>query len=450
MELKHVYHLYRRAGFGILPKDAAALSRLSREEVVNGLFEASEDYEPLHIDMAPFDELFEEYPEPTFAQFRRVVLNNTAFLIPLNKAWMERLCDPSRALNERMTLFWANVFVCGDVVPPYIQQYNNTLRRNALGNFKDFTIAISKEPTMIRYLNTEQNKKAHPNENFARELMELFTLGPDQYTEDDIKEAARAFTGYGYHRDGRFLFNDRTHDFGEKEFFGFKGNMDGDTIIKIITRKRECAQFICTKIYRYFVNEIPNEARINELVAVFYPAYEISEVMHYLFTSEWFYASENIGTKIKSPMDLLSSMYRLVPFQFTDDKQHIVLQRLLGQQLSKPPNVAGWEGGRAWIDINTMLIRLKLSSVLLGEGFVPYSERRMRGGRWIYGNDLKLETYWEHFDENYGSLSEKELKETVLACPVTSGTEQVLVKAGATSAKELCLQLMSLPDFQLT
>ncbi len=450
MELKHVYHLYRRAGFGILPKDATAMSRLSREQVVDGLFEASIDYEPLHIDMSSFDEFFEEYPQPTFAQFRNVVLNNATLQFPLNKAWLERLCDPGRPLNERMTLFWANVFVCEDIVPPYIQQYNNTLRRHALGNFKDFTIAISKEPIMMRYLNTEQNKKAHPNENFARELMELFTLGPGHYTEDDIKEAARAFTGYTYHRDGRFRFDKSAHDLGDKEFFGFKGNMDGDTIIKIITRKRECAQFICAKIYRYFVNDVPNEARINELVEVFYPSYEISEVMRYLFTSEWFYASENIGTKIKSPMDLLTSMYRLVPFRFMEDQQPIFVQRLLGQQLSKPPNVAGWEGGRAWIDVNTILVRLKLPGLLLGEGFVPYSEHRFRIGRNFFGNELNVETHWERFDENYGSLSEKELLETVLACPVTEGTEQVLDKAEATSAKELCLQLMSLPDFQLT
>jgi len=149
-------------------------------------------------------------------------------------------------------------------------------------------------------------------------------------------------------------------------------------------------------------------------------------------------------------MDLLTSMYRLVPFRFTEEKQHIFVQRLLGQLLSKPPNVAGWEGGRSWIDVNTILVRLKLGVLLLGEGYVPYSERKVGLGRKLFGNDLKVETRWGSFDENYGSLSERELMETLLAGPISEGTEQIIKEANATSARELCLQLMSLPDFQLT
>ena len=174
-----------------------------------------------------------------------------------------------------MTLFWTNHFVCQNNQIQFIQQYHNTVRANALGNLGDFTKAVAKEPAMLAYLNNKQNKKGSPNENFARELMELFTLGQNQYTEKDIKEAARAFTGYNNDYKGNFVFRKRQHDHEPKTFFGKTGNFTGDDIIDIILEKKECATFICKKIYAYFVNDKINEQHINEMISVFYKDYNI-------------------------------------------------------------------------------------------------------------------------------------------------------------------------------
>ncbi len=450
MKLSHVYHLYRRAGFGIVPEDALKLVSLPASEVVERLLHASEDYTPLRIDLSVFDDFFNMYPDAKFKQFKPLIMKTKQLHFKLNKAWLERLCDPSEELNERMTLFWANVFVCKDNVVPYVQKYNNTLRKHALGNFKDFVRAVSKEPAMIKYLNTNRNRKDYPNENFARELMELFTLGVGNYTEKDIKESARAFTGYGFKMDGSFHIYKRQHDYGIKEFMGWKADLDGDDIISIICKQQACAEFICKKLYSYFVNEKPNKVHIAELVEVFYPTYEIKDVMQYLFTAKWFYAEENIGTKIKSPIDLLTSINKVVPYRFRESKEHIYIQRLIGQLLMHPPNVAGWQGGRSWINTNTLMIRLKLPSVFLGNGFVPSSSLQYAGKGRSFGDRLSIKKEWRLFDKHYGQLSKEALVEALCAVSLRPGTSTMLNSTEHYTQRELSLQLMSLPEFQLT
>ena len=169
-----------------------------------------------------------------------------------------------------MTLFWANHFVCGGKNILHMQKFNNTLRKHALGNFRDFVKAISKEGAMISYLNGNQNRKQKPNENFSRELLELFTLGVGNYSEKDIKEIARSFTGYNFDYKGHFLLRQRLHDYGRKTVFGKRGLFNGNNVIDIIVDQRQCAQFICEKIYRYFVNDSIVPSHVNEMVSVFY------------------------------------------------------------------------------------------------------------------------------------------------------------------------------------
>jgi uncharacterized protein (DUF1800 family) len=427
-----------------------ALSSMPKARVVEQLFSASETITPLEIDLAAFDAFFEQRPQPPYREFKKIITENNHLKFKLNKAWLERLCNPSEELNERMTLFWANVFVCKDFVVPYVQQFNNTLRKNALGNFREFVKAISKEPAMIKYLNTNKNKKDHPNENFARELMELFTIGVGNYSETDIKEAARAFTGYGFRLNGSFYQNPVQHDDGTKEFMGRSGEFDGEDIINIICDEKACAQFICTKLYTYFVNEKADKERIDELVAIFYPAYEIRPLMAHLFMSDWFYADKNIGSKIKSPVDLLTSIYRIVPFRFKEDKEHLYIQRITGQVLFGPPNVAGWQGGRNWINTNTLMIRLKLPSVFLGDGFVPSTGIQFKTRGRSFGDRLKIEKNWQSFDQQYGRLSRSELINAVCSPELQEGSVRMLVADDHISQRDFGLQLMSLPEFQLT
>lgn len=450
MQLSHVYHLYRRAGFGIQPERAQALSSLPLNRVVDDLLDASQTPTKLEIDLSIFEDFFRNNPSPKYKEFKAVLGKSSNLKFELNKAWLERLFNPEEVLNERMTLFWANVLVCKDFVVPYVQQFNNTLRSHALGNFKEMAVAVSKEPAMIKFLNTNRNRKDHPNENFARELMELFTLGVGNYSETDVKEAARAFTGYDFRLNGSFYLKHKDHDYGIKEFMGHRGDFDGDDIIAIICKQEACAQFICTKLYTYFVNEIPNREHIQELAEVFYKDYEIRSVMKHLFMSDWFYDQQHIGTKIKSPIDLLTSINNIVPFRFTAGKEHIYIQRITGQLLFVPPNVAGWKGGRDWINTNTLMVRLKLPSVFLGNGLVPSSNYRIKLKGRTFGDRLKIEKDWSAFDARYGKLSRNELIAAVCSPELQTGTSHLLRNQNGLSQRDFGLQLMSLPEFQLT
>ncbi|WP_165731523.1 DUF1800 family protein [Polaribacter sp. 20A6] len=456
MKSTHIQHLYNRVGFGITPKELARLSKKSKKNVVNELFTSSKNTTILSVDTSflkgiSFKDVKDKNKRRELQKISRKKVQE------LSTAWFERLNNPSEILREKMTLFWANHFVCENKNILYVQSYNNMLRKNALGNFKDFTKAVSKEAAMLNYLNNKQNKKKSPNENFARELMELFTLGQDNYTEQDIKESARSFTGYNHNYKGHFVFKEGQHDGGEKLFFGKSGNFQGDDIIDIILEKKQCARFISEKIYSYFVNENINEKHVNEMVEVFYKDYSIENLMRFVLLSNWFYADENIGTKIKSPIEFLVGINTIVPYKIEKPRQVLLLQRLLGQILLSPPNVAGWKTGRNWIDSNTIVTRLRLPSVLLNNAEIAYSEigdeetmitdfkkRKLRRKAFI-----KVSADWSSFEENYKKESNKELVHQIITSKINSGTEEMLERNQQLSKRDFVVQLMSLPEYQL-
>ena len=358
-----------------------------------------------------------------------------------------------------MTLFWANVFVCEDnnnVL--YIQQYNNMLRQHALGNFNDFVNAVSKEAAMTKYLNTKQNKKQKPNENFARELMELFTLGEGYYTENDIKESAKAFTGYSHNSNGEFVFRRYAHDATNKTFFGKTGNFSGENIIDIILEQKQCAIFICEKIYRYFVNDILNETHIKQMAHLFYKDYNIETLMRFVFSSDWFYNQENIGVKIKSPIEFLVGLNVLVPVEFSNSKQLLYIQKQLGQTLLDPPNVAGWKGGKSWIDSNTIVLRLKLPSILLNDSYISKSELgeldvmmadKKTAFKKNYGKRFQTKHDWETFNKNFKQVEIKDLQDYILLSKLNPEASSYLNSLNKVSKKEYGIQLMSLPEYQM-
>ncbi len=456
MKAKHLQHLYNRIGFGITPLELQKLKGKTENQIINSLFKQSEKVSPITIDTSFISNLTKEDLKNKKKR-RELMKISRKKITELNQAWLQRLYNPSEILREKMTLFWANHFVCEDKNVLFSQQYNNTLRKNALGNFRDFIKVVSKEPAMLRYLNNKQNKKKSPNENFARELMELFTLGQGNYTEQDIKESARAFTGYNHNFKGDFKLRKRQHDEDEKIFLGETGYFDGDDIIDIILEQKPCAQFICEKIYRYFVNETINTNHINKMILVFYPKYNIEELMRLVLTSDWFYSEENIGSKIKSPIELLVGIHKTVPYTLLKNKQSILLQKLLGQILLRPPNVAGWKGGKIWIDSNTIVTRLRLASVLLNNAEITYSdkgdledtikdfsEKRLRKRTFI-----KSEADWNSFEENYPTKSNIDLIEQLIVAPLNIGTKQLLNDTNEVSKIDFCVQLLSLPEYQL-
>lgn len=462
MKQKHIQHLYWRASFGIDIKQIKSLESISKKKVVSKLITDSKEFKTLELDLSEFDEIKyktnKELKEKfTEEELQKLINKRNRKVRDLNNAWIDKLSEPSTLLREKMTLFWANVFVCRDNDVFFIQDYNNVLRKNALGDFRTFVKEVAKQPSMLKYLNNKQNKKRKPNENFARELMELFTLGVGNYTEQDIKESARAFTGWNYRKNGDFFLQKSQHDFGEKIFFGKTGNFDGDDIIDIILEQKQCARFICDKIYRYFINPRVDEKRLEEIIKIFYKDYNISNLMEYIFTSSWFYNDENIGVKIKSPIELLVGIQKIVPVTFDKKQQLNYLQKMMGQTLLYPDNVAGWKGGKSWIDSNTLMFRMKLPSLLLSNAVINLEEKGDFEDSFekYYNKEknrskfLKVTKNWQSFDEKHKNLNAKELIELLILSELDKDTATFLQNLEIKSNRNFCVQLMSIPEYQL-
>ncbi|MBF8151267.1 DUF1800 domain-containing protein [Winogradskyella sp. F6397] len=452
MTQQELQHLYWRAGFGINPNRQTSMPK-NRAQVVEDLFVDSQAYTPIDIDLSylhgikPID--LKTFPELA----EEIRKKGVKKILELNGAWVKRLMNPNELLRERMTLLWANHFVCRERNPLYVQQYNNTLRYFALGDFKAFVKAISKEAAMLRYLNGKQNRKNRPNENFARELMELFTLGEGEYSEKDIKESARAFTGYSHDFEGNFIFRKLQHDYESKLFFNRIGKHDGDDIIDIILAEKQCAQFISDKIYRYFVNPKPNKKHIDAMTEVFFKDYNIENLMRFVFLSDWFYDEENIGTKIKSPIDYVVGMAKTVPVTFEKEKDLLKIQKLLGQTLLDPPNVAGWKGDKAWIDANTIMIRLKLPSVVLNSGFIAFDEKDEFRKQFFKNTKrkrpFKTVPKWDVFEEHFKLTKTEQLQDHIIQGKINKGTLDYLKILNKSSKQAYCIQLMSIPEYQM-
>ena len=241
---------------------------------------------------------------------------------------------------------------------------------NALGNFKNLLFAIAKSASMINYLHLKQNKKGKANEDFARELCELFTLGRDvDYTEQDVSEIARAFTGWRTDDFGKHIIIEKQHDSGEKTIFGKTGNFGGEDVLNMILENRHTSDFIVTKVYRFFVRENINQRHIEELSKVFFESnYNITTLMKHLFLADWFYESK--GQLIKGPIEFMVGLGKIFELKFPHRKAIEGIQHYLGQVLFDPPNVAGWAGGRQWIDASRFALRLRLGSLILNRGYV--------------------------------------------------------------------------------
>ena len=382
-EQRKIQHLYHRAGFGISISELTKIENRSLESIVNSIFSFSKYYTDLSIDYGDHagsykmkkdekDKLTKEQKEKINKDFRDDI-------VKLNVKWINKLANDSAQLREKMTLFWHGHFACKSQVPMFNQNQNNTLRKFALGKFGDLLMAVSKDPAMLQFLNNQQNRKKSPNENFARELMELFTLGQGNYTEEDIKNSARAFTGWGFNEEGEFVFRENQHDDGEKIFMGKKGKFSGEDIIKMILENKKTAEFITNKIYKFFVNEneIDKEA-VKVLADDFYESgYDIEKLMKDIFTSDEFYDDRNIGAKIKSPAELISGMMHVFNVKFENDLPVLFMEKSMGQTLLSPPNVAGWPGGRNWIDTSSLMFRMKLPEVLFKSSELEFTFKDM-------------------------------------------------------------------------
>lgn len=369
--LRKIKHLYARAGFGLSFEEEKSAGKDSINKAVSALFKTSEKEDPINSVKANTDyAMLAKGDKDAKKQFMQMQREEEK---ALNEAWISRMSTTDAVLREKMTLFWHNHFACRSKDSFSAQQLNNIQRANALGNFRELLVAVSKSPAMLQFLNNQQNRKGHPNENFARELMELFTIGRGNYTEPDVKESARAFTGWGFDKNGEFIFRQSQHDDGEKVFLGKTGNLTGEDIISRLLEQKQTARFISTKLYKYLVNETPDAEHVNAMADIFYNTnYEISPLLEFVFTAPWFYQEKNEGNLVKSPVEFLIAMNR--QFYITYQKPEVLLQfqKVLGQVLFYPPNVAGWPGGRSWIDSSSLMFRLKIPSTVLNGGLIDF------------------------------------------------------------------------------
>ncbi len=367
-------HLLWRAGFGPMAENAAALDTISQKDLWKLLLKTSAGKpEKINVAQNLVDGLFKGVQdiaqmgkqELTNDQKKMIREQSREDLKNLNLLWLDEMINNEAQLREKMSLFWHGHFACRVVNSYFQQELLQIIREHALGNFGDLLSAVSKSPSMLSFLNNQQNRKQKPNENFAREVMELFTMGRGNYTEKDIKEAARAFTGWGFNIQGEFEFRKFQHDTGDKTVLGKTGNFDGDDVLNILLNQEQTAKYITKKIYKYFVNENADDAKVEWLSARFYKnGYDIKKLMEDIFTADWFYEEKNIGTKIKSPVELLAGIRRLLPMEMENDQSQLVFQKVLGQVLFFPPNVAGWPGGKTWIDSSSLMLRLRLPQIL--------------------------------------------------------------------------------------
>jgi uncharacterized protein (DUF1800 family) len=279
--------------------------------------------------------------------------------------WFREMVQTDSPISEQMTLFWHNHFTSSlrkVKFPKLMYDQNLLLRRHALGNFRQLIHAVAKDPAMIMYLDNAFNQKGKPNENFARELLELFTLGEGLYTESDIKGAARAFTGWTIdRRTGKFRFARRHHDYGSKTFMGRTGNFNGDDIIDIVLEQPRVTTHITEKLWRAFISQTPDAQEIKRLANVLRENdYELKPLMQALLTCQAFRDPQNYGTMIKSPVDLIVGTLRVFQFPMGDGRGIVLASRRLGQDLMDPPNVKGWPGGNRWISSDTLLMRQQI------------------------------------------------------------------------------------------
>ena len=346
-------HLLRRAGFGATPAAILAAAGQGREVTA--------------LDLVAYDSIPETPPPPPAS------LSDPKSRRPDDLAawWLGRMINTARPLQEKMTLFWHGHFATGIAKvgqPALMYQQNETLRANALGRFDDLLSAMYKDPAMLIWLDGQRNVKGAPNENWGREVMELFTLGRGNYTEDDVHASAAAFTGWRIGADNRAVFVPALHDTGVKTLLGQTGNWTADDAVRILAAHPSTGPFLATKLWKFFASDTPPPAAIDKLAQTYVTSgHSIRAMVTEVFTMPEFYAADERERHVKSPVEFIVSAIRQLPFTQVNVITLPQFLTLLGQELFNPPSVGGWPGGPTWISAATMLARFNVASHLTGD-----------------------------------------------------------------------------------
>jgi uncharacterized protein (DUF1800 family) len=479
----HNQHLLWRTGFGPSITNLSDVQDTTTDGLLKKIIEASKQKPvPIHVTENPLEGLVPGMGEMSNMKRgemdkedrRKLQIINRDGIKNLNQAWMNQMVNSNQQLREKLSLFWHGHFACRVINGYYQQLLLDAIRQNALGNFGDLLRAVSQSAAMINFLNNQQNRKKHPNENFAREVMELFTLGRGNYTEQDVKEAARAFTGWGANIKGEFVFRRNQHDDDSKTILGKTGRFTGEEVISLLLEQKQTARYITGKLWRFMVNEQKADTeKINWLAERFYNSgYNITKLVEDICSTTWFYDQANIGSKIKSPAELLVGIQRMLPMTLENDEVLLYLQRALGQFLFYPPNVAGWPGGRQWIDSSTLILRLRIPRLVFdAEEFAvkPKDDDDVMGGMEDKGQQRKLKKIaggriikaairWAEVEAAFEKTGKPELADTImntlLQTPAVSFSKNTISNYTQKDSRPnfirgTLINIMSTPEYQL-
>jgi uncharacterized protein (DUF1800 family) len=442
-------HLLRRAGFGAAPDEIKAAASRGLAHTTDDLLHPERVPEP-DDDDATIARLTALIPEQ-----QRTDKQGDEFL-PLQVVkmwWVQRMIATKRPLVEKMTLFWHGHFTSKLPARQGEDMYrqNRMFRQNALGNFRTLTLAVSRDPAMLKYLNGNQNFKAHPNENYGRELMELYTCGIGNYTENDVKASSRAFSGWNLRRD-EFFFNVNQHDNTPKTFLGKTGDWNGDDIVDMLVAHPATARRLCMQIFQYLAYPDPEPAVLDALVKTYYGSgYDIGAIVGQILRSKAFYSDKARYAVIKCPAQYvvgtvkmlgLSQAVSIPPAEITaandtmnnpgaspavataDQRrngQRLGMLRLLpfamrkmGQDLLEPPSVKGWDGGPDWINSSTLLARIDFAN-LISQSRLAFDGQFVRAAAYVRQNDWDAAGWVDYLAQTLGPL------------PLTPKTRQALI-----------------------
>ncbi len=370
-------HLYRRAGFGATREQLEELSHQSYDDTVEFLLNPTPE-----VDLPP----------DVLARYFGGESPNSYVSI-----WIYRMLNSRCQLQEKMALFWHHVFATGLIKNEHVLSSSNQIdmfRRNGMSNLKDILLELSRDPAMLFWLDNNENHNGEPNENYGRELLELFSMGVGNYSELDIKEASRAFTGWtfgqppplyphGYYP-AQFKFDADDHDFGEKTFLGQTGNLDGSDIVDIIVKQPASAKFITRHLYNFFVADEPQVPTWNDLEpldpqlidemssALLDSGGEMKAALRVMFLSDSFKAAR--FKKVKSPLEFVVGVLKMVG-EFTELRpgleDYATASDAMGQRILDPPTVEGWHTGKEWIDGGNLTERVNFAAEQIGDGDSP-------------------------------------------------------------------------------
>lgn len=347
-----IVHLLKRAAFSAAPDEVEACLSLGQDETVRRLVNGES--------LTGTGEYIKEealyFADAEFKNDREKMTGEQLY-------WLYRMVYTTRPLVEKMTLFWHNHFATSFRKvrnADYMIKQNQLLREHALGSFRELLRKIGRDPAMMVWLDSNQNRKGHPNENYAREVMELFTLGIGNYTEDDIKEAARAFTGWQIKKEsGEAVFLPKRHDGGVKTLLGYSGSFNSDDVVDILFKQKALPRFMARKLLTFFASPNPPDDWVEQVAFDFATKPTAGEVLENLFLSERFYAPENRQTLVKTPAEFVAGTLRTL--NMPPVKAHTGMMRKMGQELYVPPNVAGWPGGENWLNSSLLLTRCQFA-----------------------------------------------------------------------------------------